>query len=275
MTSNHPLVSVIIPTYESADSLETCLESIRTQSYPNVDAIVVDAHSSDGTVEIARKHDARVIAMDAERSAARNRGIREAEGEYVLCIDSDMELTASVIEECVETITSADITGVVIPERSVGDSFWVSVRDFERQFYGGTEVESARFFDREAALEVGGYDEDLVFFEESTLPEKLATEGYDVTGRVNAEIIHHEEGFSLLWWLRKKHYYGQTAAAYLARYENSGRQQTNPLHRYGVFFRQWRRFFSRPVLAFGVLALKTMEYASAGLGYIRARPGSK
>ncbi|WP_202318620.1 glycosyltransferase family 4 protein [Archaeoglobus neptunius] len=59
-------------------------------------------------------------------------------------VDSDMELMPDVVGECVEVMEDEKVGGVVIPERSVGEGFWVRVRDFERGFYAGTEVESAR-----------------------------------------------------------------------------------------------------------------------------------
>ena len=51
-----PLVSVIVPTRNSAQFLERCLASIRNQSYANVEVIAVDNYSSDGTPEIGRKY---------------------------------------------------------------------------------------------------------------------------------------------------------------------------------------------------------------------------
>jgi glycosyltransferase involved in cell wall biosynthesis len=51
-----PLVSVIVPTYRSSATLEDCLVSIRKQDYPAIELIVVDNHSADATVEIAKKY---------------------------------------------------------------------------------------------------------------------------------------------------------------------------------------------------------------------------
>ncbi len=52
----NPLVSVIIPTYNSSRTLEKCLESIKNQTYKNVEIIVVDNNSTDNTKEIAKKY---------------------------------------------------------------------------------------------------------------------------------------------------------------------------------------------------------------------------
>jgi len=216
----------------------------------------------DKTVEIAEKYGARIIQDNGERTKAKNIGLKHAKGKYVLFIDSDMELNKKVVEECVNLIESdKSIGGVIIPERSIGDSFWVKVRDFERSFYAESEVESARFFGRDLALKVGGFDEDVVFFEESTLPQKIEKLGYNVKARIRAEILHHEENFSLLKWLKKKYYYGKTASKYLKRYEQYGSMQISPLRRFRLFLRD-KRFYSEPLLALDVLVLKGLEYLS-------------
>lgn len=56
MKNNIPLVSVIIPTYNSARTLETTLKSIKKQTYQNIEIIVVDNNSKDTTKKIAEKY---------------------------------------------------------------------------------------------------------------------------------------------------------------------------------------------------------------------------
>ena len=264
-------VSIVIPTYNSENTIEICLESVVNQSYKNIEIIVVDRFSKDGTIEMAKSYGARIYQLDCERAKAKNYGLKKARGKYVLFIDSDMELTERVVEECVELAKKDDkIGGIIIPERSVGDSFWVRVRDFERSFYAGTEIESARFFRKDLALKVGGFDEDVVFFEESTLPQKIEKLGYNVKARVSSCILHHEENFSLLKWLKKKYYYGKTAKIYKAKYGEYGSKQMSLFYRFGLFFKN-KRFWSMPHLAFGVIVLKGLEYLAAGFGYIAGR----
>lgn len=263
-----PLVSVIIPTYNSERTIGRCLESIKNQTYKNIEVIVVDNFSRDKTVEICKKYNAKVIQINGERTKAKNVGLKNANGKYVLFVDSDMELTPRVIEECVMLCESnSEIGGIIIPERSVGDSYWVKVRDFERSFYAGTEIESARFFRRDLALQVGGFDEEVVFFEESTLPQKIEKLGYGVKGRISSYILHNEEGFSLLRWLKKKYYYGKTVKNYRAKYREYGDKQVSLFYRFGLFFKN-KRFWSKPHLALGVIVLKGLEYLVVGIGYI-------
>ena len=102
------------------------------------------------------------------------------------------------------------IVTIIIPERSIGSGFWVRVRDFERRLYEGSKVESPRFFVKNFVTQVGGFDEEVVAYEESTLPQKLEDIGMDVNARITSLILHDEEGFDLRKWLNKKRYGGET-----------------------------------------------------------------
>jgi len=179
-----------------------------------------------------------------------------------------MELSPTVVEECVKLAESnQSIAGIIIPERSVGKSYWARVRDFERSFYTGTPIESPRFFRRDLALQVGGFDEDIVFYEEATLPYKLEKLGFNVRARINSCILHHEEDISLLKLLKKRYYYGKTAKIYKQRYSEYADKHINILYRVKLFLLN-RRFWSKPHLAFGTIVLKGLEYAALVLGYI-------
>ena len=116
---------------------------------------------------------------------------------------------------------------------------------------------------------VGGFDEDIVLCEESTLPQKIEKLSYNVKARINAEILHCEEDFSVGKWLRKKYYYGKTASIYRDRYKDS-KKQTSLLYRFSLFFGN-KRFYSKPLLAFCVVTLKLLEYFSAGLGFLASK----
>ncbi|MEM3335898.1 MAG: glycosyltransferase family A protein [Candidatus Aenigmatarchaeota archaeon] len=263
-----PLVSIIIPTYNSEKTLAKCLESIKNQSYKNIEIIVVDRFSKDKTAEIAKEYGARVFKLNSERAKAKNFGLKKAKGKYVCFIDSDMELTNNVIDKCVATIEKDKrIGGIIIPEKSVGNSFWVMVRDFERSFYAGTQIESARFFRKDVAIKVGGFEDDIEFFEESTLPQKIERLGYNVNIRIKSKILHHEENFSLWRWLKKKFYYGKSALRYKEKFNEYATKQMSIFYRFSILITN-KRFYSKPLLGLGVIILKLLEYFSAGLGYL-------
>lgn len=90
------LVSIITPSYNSADYLGVTIESVSQQSYPHWEMLIIDDGSSDTSVDIARyyaEQDSRirVIALKKNSGAAfsRNTGIEEARGRYIAFLDSD------------------------------------------------------------------------------------------------------------------------------------------------------------------------------------------
>lgn len=87
-----PLVSVIIPTYNRAKYHRQCIESALSQDYPNFEVIVVDNGSTDDTLEILAFFGNKIKCLKEEKrgiSAARNKGLRAAQGEFIAFLDSD------------------------------------------------------------------------------------------------------------------------------------------------------------------------------------------
>jgi glycosyltransferase involved in cell wall biosynthesis len=122
-----PLIS--LTTYNSARTLPLALRSIKRQTYPSAEIIVVDRYSRDGTPYIASRFGAHVIQTDTERADAKNIGLKAAKGQYVLFLNSDMELTPTVIQVCVELVEgNSAIVAVVIPEITVGNSLVAEIR---------------------------------------------------------------------------------------------------------------------------------------------------
>jgi len=85
-----PLVSVVIPTRNSAGTIADCVKSVRSQSHRPVEIIVVDNYSTDSTVEIAKRNGALVMLRAGGRSAQKNWGAKFAKGEYLYFVDSDV-----------------------------------------------------------------------------------------------------------------------------------------------------------------------------------------
>jgi glycosyltransferase involved in cell wall biosynthesis len=118
--SESPLVSIIIPTFNSGRTIGICLESIIKQTYREIEIIVVDNYSSDNTVKMAKSFNSKVIISSSERSAARNLGAKLAKGEYLLFIDSDMKLTKNVVKQCVEKAIKERFDAIIIQKYRKG-----------------------------------------------------------------------------------------------------------------------------------------------------------
>lgn len=95
MLDYHPLISVIVPVYNVDKYLSKCIESIIYQSYEHLEIIIIDDGSNDTSASICDDfalQDQRIKVFHCLNhgvSAARNRGIKEARGEYISFIDSD------------------------------------------------------------------------------------------------------------------------------------------------------------------------------------------
>ena len=109
------LVSVIIPFYNSENYLYDCLQSVRKQTYRNIEIILVDDGSRDGSYEICEKElkkDQRIKLFSQENggvSKARNLGIDNAKGKYICFVDSDDLVMEDFIEKMINFIDKADI----------------------------------------------------------------------------------------------------------------------------------------------------------------------
>lgn len=264
-----PLVSIIIPTKNSKTTIGACLESVINQSYKNIEIIVVDNNSTDLTKEIAKKYTKYVFNKGPERSAQRNFGASLAKGHYLLFLDSDMKLSKNIIEECINKIGKG-YGGLIIPEKSFGKGFWAKCKTLERNFYVGVEwIEAARFFDKKSFNEVKGYDESLISGEDWDLNEKIKAK-YKIS-RVSDYIMHDEGNLSLLKLLKKKMYYGTKIKNYSSKKKNNEnfKSQSSIITRYSLFFSNPKKLFSDPLVGFGMLFMKTMEFAFGLIGYLK------
>lgn len=112
---NSPLVSIIVPVYNTEKYVSECLNSLIQQSYAHIEIIAVDDGSTDNSLKILNDISAkdRRLKVFSQRnqgvSAARNLALKKATGEYIMFVDADDWIDSSTIEECLQAIGDADV----------------------------------------------------------------------------------------------------------------------------------------------------------------------
>lgn len=110
MSNKEPLISVIIPVYNVKDYLRKCLDSICNQTYRNLEILVIDDGSTDGSGAVCDDYaakDLRINVIHKEnggQSSARNRGIAMAKGDYLAFVDSDDWIENEMYEKLYDNI---------------------------------------------------------------------------------------------------------------------------------------------------------------------------
>lgn len=111
-----PLVSVVIPTYNRCQFLSQAIESVLSQTFRDLEIIVVDDGSTDGTAELVRERygtSVRYIRQANQgRSKARNAGMEAAEGKYIALLDSDDTWKAGKLEKQIRLLEASPEVGL-------------------------------------------------------------------------------------------------------------------------------------------------------------------
>ena len=111
----NPLISVIVPVYNREKYIEKCIRSITEQSYRNLEIIIVNDGSTDGSLKLLKDiaaSDGRLRVIEQKNggpSKARNNGIREARGEWIYFMDSDDILEENALKEMTEDCAISDL----------------------------------------------------------------------------------------------------------------------------------------------------------------------
>ncbi len=124
--SNQPLVSIVIPFFNTEKYLRRCLDSVVLQDYKNLEILLVDDGSGDTSPEIVRNYaeqDPRIRLISVPHggvSVARNQGLSLASGEYVMFVDADDWIRPGIIGRMMETMqkTDADIVTCNIKQKA-------------------------------------------------------------------------------------------------------------------------------------------------------------
>jgi len=123
---DHPLVSIVTPSYNQVRFLEAALCSVLVQDYPNMEYLVVDGASNDGSVEIIRRYADRlawwVSEKDSGQSEAINKGFHRARGEFVGWLNSDDIYLPGAVSAAIKVFQSHPEAGLVYGDAQAIDA---------------------------------------------------------------------------------------------------------------------------------------------------------
>lgn len=167
-----PTVTIVTPSYNQAPFLEATIRSVLAQDYPNIEYIIMDGGSTDGSREIIRRYahrlDGWVSEPDGGQSDAVNKGFARASGEIFYWLNSDDLVMPSAVRIAVACLLSNPHIGMVFGDRLIidakdnvlGVSEHPSFRKAEMK-YNLTLPQETAFFRRRCFEEAGGLDERL------------------------------------------------------------------------------------------------------------------
>lgn len=138
-----PLISIIVPVYNTEKYLDKCLDSLVNQTYYNIEIICINNGSTDNSINILeqyQKNDPRVKVINTVNegvSIARNVGLKEVHGEYIMFVDSDDWTNLNTCEIAIDTINEYDVDVVL----------WSYIREFSQKSSKKIIFESDKLFE--------------------------------------------------------------------------------------------------------------------------------
>lgn len=135
MSDTSPLVSVIVPVYNGERHLADCIQSIRQQTYSNMEIILVNDGSTDDSLSICRtlaQKDARIRVIDKSNGgigSAQNAGLDASHGDFIAFVDNDDILDAKNIEILLHALITSDADMSKARWMQFGESQWNEIFD--------------------------------------------------------------------------------------------------------------------------------------------------
>lgn len=194
-----PLVSVIVPTYNSAGTLEECLGALKNQEYKNIEIIVTDSFSKDRTKKIASHYGTKIL--DAETLAlARKKGVELSKGKYILFLDSDQIINPDTLSLSVKACEEEGFDGVTHFERSKisRNTFVERLINYDKWIFHSEEDDDPiygtaepRFFKADFVKRINFLDNPPITFELAIINLKMNQMGAKIKF-IDAYIYHYE-----------------------------------------------------------------------------------
>lgn len=200
-------ISVVIPVYNGVATIDACLRSLEASGFPDVEIIVVDDGSTDGTADVAASHDCRLIRSPQNVGAARakNMGAEQATGEVLFFTDADVLVPRQGLVYVFDDLQDPSVTGVVgllgreCPYPNFGSQFknlWMHFTYLRQPRRVGLFYTSAAAIRRETFLREGGFDANYhgaSVTEDIELGQRLLEHGCTVIMDKRLAVIHMKQ----------------------------------------------------------------------------------
>lgn len=200
-----PLVSIIILNLNGLKHLDTCLKSVAKTTYPNLEVILVDNGSTDGSVEYVTKHHPSVKIVRNNRNlgfaAANNVGIRVTRGDYVILLNNDTEVDPNWVSELVQVAESDPLVAACQPK--ILDFYDRKMFEYAGAAGGfidiyGYPLARGRVFDF-VEEDHGQYDDPCYIFWASGAAMLIKRRALDKTGSLDEKFFIYHEETDLCW----------------------------------------------------------------------------
>ena len=202
MTANNPYISIIIPLYNAERTLEKCLKAVFDSSFQDFELLVVDDASTDSSPKIAESFPCRVLKLASNQgpSVARNHGARNANGDVLLFIDSDIVIRKDTLNLFVDSLQAYSAVFGIYTQRPGTDG----LLSLYQNFYAHKSIKETReltsmlysycvAIKKAPFLEIGGFDESWrrPTFEDVQLGLRLTEKGHQIYLNKNINVVHH------------------------------------------------------------------------------------
>lgn len=213
-----PLVSVVIPTFNRKEKLIRLIQSVQKSTYKNLEIIVVDDASTDGTYEVVKKAFPKVKIIRNEKelllASSRNVGIKNSNGAFVFLIDDDNVVNSATISSLTKTMSKDESIGVVGPIMYYhGDKKRIWCAGITRNMFtsktnikGRNQIDTGQFNEvidsddfpnaflvrKEVFNKIGLFDDENfpIHYDEADFCKRLKNVGYNILMNPNAKIWH-------------------------------------------------------------------------------------
>lgn len=163
-----PLVSVIIPCYNSHEYLQEAIDSILQQTFTDYEIIIInDGSSNEATLDFLNKLPSSIIVLHKENggpASARNLGIQKSRGEIIVALDSDDKFEKTFIERSVNILGKTEEIGVVscyVKEIGTSNKIWRTKAYDDFSFFIENRIVACCAYRKKCWTDVNGFDESM------------------------------------------------------------------------------------------------------------------